>query len=255
MYGTLDFTKDISCKLIDDRFIIVSNNPDKLTFSSFRNELKNIDFSNTTGLDLSQIESLKALEVIKKRLVEEVIIPKNIVIKNTLRPVVTEGPTQEIKEIHYIKNDNYRTIQRYDGYITPTFIKLNDNKFYNFIYYKQEASDDIYNKITDYEGYDAVYPSIGYYFISKSAIDKYTPSNFEYRYFNNNKILILAKSIEKTIDSLEGVDKAVEKAIRVANNLEAKAALVKKNKYIYSLYKYTYEETEDKKYLIKIELK
>lgn len=171
---------------ISDLLILLTDDINDLTFKRMYNILHN----NYTNLD-TEISILYSIMKCK-------IDPELIVFNNSLLWTITDGPSKNIEEITYLKdNDTTEYVFRYDGKIKPTFV--NDN---NILYYKDSISNDNNNyKKYNNSGYEPLYPSINYCSI-KSIKDwnyKQIPTeitnNIEYSWFNNGLHLILSPKI------------------------------------------------------------
>ena len=137
--------------------------------------------------------------------------PSLIVFNNSILYTTTNGPSRDISEVEYFKdNASYNYVIRYDGKIKPTFT---DNT--HTLYYKDYASNDTDSKFKnsiytqfDHNLYEPLYPSIDYCAIKKYNDWSYTElpkvtvlehkqpisiynNEFEYPWFNNSICLII----------------------------------------------------------------
>lgn len=129
-----------------------------------------------------------------------------------------DSPSLASKELnHYLMKDVLYSLLRYDGYLQPCFVDITSNNYYTKkIIKSDELSESKYIKYEN-SGFKKVYPSIGYYPWNYYDIQKsddevtrnlndcdYTEtdtstggvvnkkySNYEYRFFGNNQMIIL----------------------------------------------------------------
>lgn len=248
LYNTLNITKNISCRYLNKKLLIVSDDINMLTFRGFKNQLKLVLFNKIKENIPENNEELKNTYDAFLRFVNKInnliIYPSNIKLKSSITPILADGPEMSIREVSYIKNDNIKSLQRYGGFLTPTFIDLDHPLFYNYIYGKTYVGDKLY-MLHNYDKYTPIYPSIGYYFISKDKPIHYYP---EYKFMDENRVLIVEDRINTTISDVDDITKTIHNIIYEKNNMS-------NNEYLLSLYKYKYNEIADRKYNINIELK
>ena len=126
------------------------------------------------------------------------VFPEKIFFSKSIQAVPAESPFNDSKEITYIKQEynleNY--IFRYSGGIRPYFISPKDPNFYNIDYYFKKWNQSYFQNTTidpEYEdlqkynkflntGYEAVFPSVGYYALEKG---KQNHNNINY---NNGRL-------------------------------------------------------------------
>ena len=252
LYNTLNIHKNISCRFINDKLLIISDKADLLTFRGFRNALKTIPFDEIreTCNDNKELEITYDNVLKLKHKIEDLIIyPHNIKLNGSLTQTLAGGPSPTVREVTYLKNDNIKTLQRYDGNIHPTFIDKDNTLFYNFIYAKKDVDSDKIYMLNNYADYPAIYPSLGYYYVDNYLASTYIPDNVEYKCLSHSKVLIIESNITKLIDTIDNLDNQVKDIISAANKTTQNLD------YITSLYKYKYNELENGKYKINIELK
>lgn len=152
-------------------------------------------------------------------LMKNVIEPSIVTFGGSLNVVPAKGPSNDVKEISYIKDNTYfNYVIRYDGKIRPAFT---DKK--STLYYKDYVSDDRSNgksrlQKSDYAkyikyGYPPMYPSINYNgfkrineynydVLPKIKVSEYddeisiVDDKFEYKWFNTSSVLYLVDVIE-----------------------------------------------------------
>lgn len=129
-----------------------------------------------------------------------------ILLNSSLNMVLDQSPSQKTNEIFYVK-DNYKStlLSRYSGSINPTFIEMDDEKWYNEFYYKltlDKMNSNYFNS-----GFEPNYPSIGYYSLNKTKqkYNEFDKDNLdyinEYKWFNDNLIFILDPTINVELKS------------------------------------------------------
>ena len=182
----------------DNLIILLSNDINNFTFNTFFNKIK-------TKKSPSNLVKIKTLMSNK-------IDPSIIVFNKSLNYTNTTIPLYKTSEIDYIKDDNaYNYVLRYDGKIKPSFTNTP-----NILYYKDYISGDkLKNSIySDFKllNYEPLYPSINYCSIKKINTWSYDEcpvinvtehnnpvsiygNNYEYKWFNVSKCLILNKKL------------------------------------------------------------
>jgi hypothetical protein len=263
---------------VDNLFIILSNNRDLLTFNRFKNilySLQSIDIQNV-------IHNQFVREIYNMML--NVVVPNTIVFNNSLQYTCVDGPSKDITEISYFKNDNaFNYVVRYCGKIRPNFVKKRTSMFYKD-YISDNAlgsklKNSVYAKYSNTK-YEPLYPSIDYFAIKR--VDDYTydsvplvkvsehdtpvpmiGNTYEYSWFNNNKCLLLSDTIKFTYDQtkhpngiIDSVDNIVGEYIKTYYNIDD----TDKAKYIRSLYEYNndweyYSPTDINNYVYTITIK
>lgn len=251
LYNTLNIDRNISCRYINNKLLILSNNVNLLTFRGFRNILKTIVFDEIHDMCNSQEleDTYNALIRLKNKIEGHIIYPKNIKLFGSLTQTLADGPSPSIREVSYVKNNTIKSIERYDGYLRPTFIDLEDPSFFNFIYTKKDTPTDKMYLLKNYDGFPAIYPSLDYYYVQANKSSEYIPETVEYKCMSHSRVMVIEDKIHKVIEKPSNFDTAVCNLIREANNNTINID------YIKTLYKYKYNELEDGKYDINIELK
>lgn len=188
----------------NNNILIVTDIADEFTFLNLFETLRNTE--NLSG------NLLKFYEIMRSK-----ISPSLIRFGGLLNWDIADGPTYDIDEIEYYKNDKEQDyVFRYDGSIKPTFIS--ESKY--TIYYKDFVSDDRSNGKSNLQnsiypqyintGFEPLYPSINYCSIRKCADWKYnalpivsvTENNeqplfkYDYSWFNHGKYLHLQYKIK-----------------------------------------------------------
>lgn len=188
----------------NNNILIVTDIADEFTFLNLFETLRNTE-------DLSG-NLLKFYDIMRSK-----ISPSLIRFGGLLNWDIADGPTYDIDEIEYYKNDKEQDyVFRYDGSIKPTFIS--ESKY--TIYYKDFVSDDRSNGKSNLQnsiypqyintGFEPLYPSINYCSIRKCADWKYnalpivsvTENNeqplfkYDYSWFNHGKYLHLQYKIK-----------------------------------------------------------
>ena len=222
-------------------FMIISYDYKYLTFNYIKNVLQKVED-----------EYLKDLNTFMNNLEPMTIVTFNRGLKST----IAEGPSKEINEIQYYKDDNkYSYLVRYDGYIKPSFIKTGN------IFYSKKNINENHKKYIRY-GFPPLYPSIDYYSYKQDDLkyDEYIYKEYnkykEYKWFNTGILYNLPISVD-----LSGIyDNEIDDVL----NQYFKDYGDETGKYIKSLYNTSYEllgaENDDLnklkyKYNIKLNLK
>lgn len=251
LYNTLNIDKHISCRFINKKLLIISDDINLLTYRGFRNALRTISFDEVKKLCSNQelLDTYSAIYRLKTKIEKHIIFPRNIKLTSTLTQTLADGPSPMVREVDYIKSDGVKVMQRYDGILKPTFIDLNDNTFFNFVYTKRDVDDSELYLLNNYNGYPAIYPSLNYYYIDRNRANSFLPNQVEYKCACKSTVLVIEDNIHKIIDKPNNIDQAIRdiisKANKTTNNID----------YLMSLYKYKYNELENGKYDINIELK
>ena len=222
-------------------FMIISYDYKYLTFNYIKNILQEVndEYLNDLKTFMSNLE------------------PMTVVTFNRgLKSTIAEGPSKEINEIQYYKDDNkYSYLVRYDGYIKPSFIKTGN------IFYSKKKINENHKKYIRY-GFPPLYPSIDYYSYKQDDLkyDEYIYKEYneykEYKWFNTGILYNLPISVD-----LSGIyDNEIDDVL----NQYFKDYGDETGKYIKSLYNTSYEllgaENDDLnklkyKYNIKLNLK
>ena len=188
----------------NNNILFVTDIADEFTFLNLFETLRNTE--NLSG------NLLKFYEIMRSK-----ISPSLIRFGGLLNWDIADGPTYDIDEIEYYKNDKEQDyVFRYDGSIKPTFIS--ESKY--TIYYKDFVSDDRSNGKSNLQnsiypqyintGFEPLYPSINYCSIRKCTDWKYnalpivsvTENNeqplfkYDYSWFNHGKYLHLQYKIK-----------------------------------------------------------
>lgn len=188
----------------NNNILFVTDIADEFTFLNLFETLRNTE-------ELSG-NLLKFYDIMRSK-----ISPSLIRFGGLLNWDIADGPTYDIDEIEYYKNDKEQDyVFRYDGSIKPTFIS--ESKY--TIYYKDFVSDDRSNGKSNLQnsiypqyintGFEPLYPSINYCSIRKCADWKYnalpivsvTENNeqplfkYDYSWFNHGKYLHLQYKIK-----------------------------------------------------------
>ena len=211
-----------------DFVLIISYNLDNLTFAGFKELLLNICTKTyaygNTNYNISIEDTLgNNLDKLSKYLTSMLNLmismqePKLLTL-NTINWEYTSGPSNEIKEIEYFKNNSdIECMFRYDGNLKPTFVDNIGTIYYKDFIDKQKIKSSVFNLYIN-SGFEPIYPSIGY-----SACKKIIDANFEklpiyqneydlgfllntieYSWFNSGLILNLKPELSfiyKTIDN------------------------------------------------------
>lgn len=182
------------CK--EDLLILVSANPDYLSFGYFYNDiLCQFDFDNA-GED-TIFEWLKELKQMMKSAVTPSLVPFN----ESMQYITTKGPAQECTEIEYLKTKEFNYVLRYDGKIKPAFISNLSTLYYKDTLSNESLINSNYSKYST-TGLEPLYPSIGYCAIKPittcTCDTIYNTNEYEYSWFNNSRCLILADTITFT---------------------------------------------------------
>jgi hypothetical protein len=208
-----DFVENNIYLLVNDNIImLVSNSYDGLTFKNVFDCLGSL-YGITDYHNKKIINAISFLYEFMNSKVD----PKIISISGSLNWMYVNGPSIDVKEIEYFKNDNFNTcIERYDGKIKPTFVDDTGT-----IYYKDFIIDDAHDlklKKSLYAkymctGYDPLYSSINYYSIKKTNTDNQTIpivktsnsidaidmiNDIEYSWFNNSSTMYISDELNFT---------------------------------------------------------
>lgn len=196
-YGVYAFEKG-------DNLMIVTDKIDEFTYLALSETLRKTE--NLDGNLKSFYELMRAK-----------ISPSLVRFNGILNWKNATGPTYDIDEIEYYKNDNDSDyVFRYDGSIKPTFVK----DLCQTLYYKDFVSDNRSNgksklQLSVYSqyintGYEPLYPSIKYCSIKKNRTWSYNTlpnisvtennnqplSKYDYAWFNDGKYLHLQNKIK-----------------------------------------------------------
>lgn len=228
-------------KKMGKTIFLLSKNEKELTFANVKSSLKEYIKSEDYKAD-PQANKHKALNELCEYM-ESLIQPKTIYFKAGVGYQFADGPTKDVKEMEYYKNDNYDNhLLRYDGYIKPTFIDKYEktNEYKNNFYYKDVirslSTNDNSSLNNDFitstyslyadSGYSPKFPSIKYYSLKnielnheqypfkKSSIDEdpYLDANgniYEYKWFNHGRVLVLPQQINDIYTYKRPVDDEV----------------------------------------------
>lgn len=252
--------------------ILLTNNINNITFANFYKYISNSykqGFNDVTNLYLSGTNPNKFTQL-KNRLVGYLtalynmlstkIDPQPVYISNSLMYTNAKSPDYvSTTEIDYIKEDNvYNYVIRYDGKIKPTFTSN-----VNTLYYKDYVSNGEQSKLKNsnyfkYNGlaFEPTWPSINFCSIKKLnnwsreqyptvKVTEYDSevyilgNNFEYKWFNENKCIVLNTEIifneEKNINDNKTIDSIIETKLRTYYNIEDNNLLA----FIKNMYDYT----------------
>lgn len=157
---TSDF---ITCLVkLKNAIVLISDNYDGLTFKNIYNMLVRMNIRHSASDDY-----LKLLFDFMSSQCD----PKIIHITSSLSWDYVKGPSHEVQEIEYFKNNyEYTYVMRYDGRIKPTFI--DGTTLCNSLYYKDTLKDNAiqHSKYYKYSnsGFEPIYPSLNYDSINKA---------------------------------------------------------------------------------------
>jgi hypothetical protein len=187
--------------ILDDFVLIISDKPDALSFGGFYNIL-----NECTDLESSETPTVKSLLFKLLKMMQQKVEPSIVTFANSLMYNNANGPTIDIQEITYYKDNTAGDyVIRYDGKLKPTFITHNNTLYYKQLLRTPETKNSIYAQYGN-SGFEPLYPSINYYAIKMlNATDwNYTspPDTllacmipYEYSWFNDNNCLLLDPDI------------------------------------------------------------
>lgn len=177
-----ELSKNLIVIIVDDLILLITTDWNKLTFAGLYDVLYNLPINAEHKLDLAIPEYIPYIENLTT-LMKSVVLPNIVVFNGTINWKYTQGPSKEVKEVEYYKDDEIDYVFRYDGNIKPTFT---DN--ISTIYYKDYLSDDRSNGLSAlqksiyaqylYTGHEPVFPSINYSSCKKTK--NYDWSNMGY---------------------------------------------------------------------------
>lgn len=145
--------------------------------------------------------------------------PIKIKIDKTLKYGIASSPSNKSTEITYYTNNKPIIINRYDGKVKPMFVKSFNNLYYKNTINQNDSNNNIYSN-ENYLMFNPVYPSINYCGIGTLQQNEWSydnlPSiinenNLEYTWFNTNRFIVLASTINKSVlaskdnDSIENI--------------------------------------------------
>lgn len=292
LYGVVDsfsecqhlYNNELYCLLKDDLLLLMTSNPDNLAFGKLSDILDYINKTDWDGINSSCIDYIKAVY----KLITNKIDPEMIVFGGGLLWHNANGPSANIKEISYYKDNlTQEYIFRYDGKISPAFIDVPKN----ILYYKDYVSDDNDNgnsrlkhsKYMKYlnSGYEPLYPSIDYCAIKKITnwtydnIPMISPTEYdndiklystpEYSWFNSNVIIIMQPELsftyinkQKPDGTYENINSIVRKLLKSVyhNNTDTEIEYIMSKYNIENNWEY-YSDTNinDYKYSVYLKLK
>ena len=262
--------QDVSIIRKDDLVIILSNDIKNLTFKKLsdilyikKNDIyeeicvSNVDDDVHNDFDKEYIDAIYSI-------VNNVVEPCMLKFNSGLQYVVCNGPSININEIRYVKNNEIKNyIFRYDGKLLPTFV----DKPVNVLYYKDYVSNDpekssklLHSKYANYikSNFEPKYPSINYCGISKITDWKYNElpkvkvseykdeisvlNPVEYSWFEDNSCLFLLPEITYVYDSKKEMNN--QSIVESAKNIIAsKYDLTNKSEieYVFSKYYISYD--------------
>lgn len=209
---------------IDKLIIILGNSRIDFSFGKMFDTLKLFVNADSTIYDNESV-----LYYIKKLydIMQNKMDPELVLFNNSLAWTYANGPSKEIEEISYIKQNVSEYVLRYDGKIKPTLVPAKDFAYsYSRLYYKDFVSDIKNNnnetnlQKSNYvkymnSGFEPLYPSLNYYAINnvsnwsysklpKVSVTETKLSNtaditllpsIEYSWFNDSKILTLLNAL------------------------------------------------------------
>lgn len=229
-------------------YLLISNNPNYLTFKYVRNH------------DKTDSDIFNRIRDILKHVIE----PKFIYMFSSLNPNICDVPWIQNKEVYYTKdNQTKNIIIRYDGKIKPTFTdhKYNINYQVKLTTKEEFNNNNVFTQGIKY-GIIPKYPSIGYYSLEQVQTKTRTYHPGEDQWYDLSSVYCIKPEIELKISSIKHedgtyytIDELVRKELR-----SLYPTLSKQNfEYIYNLYKYEsdYEYAkwdEDFTYLYTIKL-
>lgn len=165
--------------------------------------LKGFTISNLRGSGLTELfgigQTENPIRFIKAAL-NSIAYPSTIIFDNILIPEKTNGPTDDIEEIEYVKEPNNGGVyvMRYGGRLLPFLIGDTDEGLENYFYTNKQGK--YYDKYVD-TGFSPLYPSIGYGMrtgYDKKGFLAFRQSltrGFEGGMFDNNKLFNLAGEV------------------------------------------------------------
>lgn len=245
---------------LEDNYIcFISDDENDLIFN---NILKFINNQNFEIADEPRPDFLFFKDVINSVNTKDLSV---ITPSTTLRLEMAEGPSLSLKEIDYYKDDSKsgEYVLRYSGAIKPTFVSIENDINFNYIYKKDCIIDWKSSKYNTYHdsGYPPIYPSINYcsyietklyYDITKEKvkdgikwiwseddIKKFTNSKYEYKWFNANQRYYLSPVLEFNEEfqrdesgKLKKIKDIIRDSVREYYNINEEGVL----DYIFSLY-------------------
>lgn len=225
-------------------------------------------YLNSNLISNTLYESIKKLNKLLSSIVDVPVVH----FENSLVISLADGPSINTTEIEYYKQNGVNiNLYRYDGKIKPCFGYGN-----NYIYHKIVVGDD--DTIDNIKAYNTFkrskyiprYKSINYYDTNGIILDYNTPikfieDNYEYKWFNQSKNIILPQILNLTIqvDMNSDVDKINEEILNMLKIELSKTIIYEKTAdyylYIFDLYDIDYKliELDNNKmsYDIKLTLK
>ena len=239
-FDLLDISDRLKILILEDLMLLISDDINEFSFKNMY-DMCTIYLLNNKN---EYIENL--LKVMNSKIDPELILLNTSLYWNTC-----DGPSKDIKEVTYFKNnETSEYVIRYDGKLKPTFVEAN-----NYLYYKDtiipNKTDKYYKKYSN-SGYEPLFPSINYCAIKTiqnweyDIPQKELINTTEYSWFNNNACIVILPKLQfnievKHISKIENITTTIDEF--VYNKLKETYAEVDKNKilYIKSLYDITYD--------------
>ena len=148
-----------------------------------------------------------------------------VVPQTSLDISLASGPTTDTEGGEYSKNDFRKSeyLQRYFGQIKPTFVSVDNDINFNYRYSKQVITKDSkeFRELNAYSelGYLPTYPSINYYYITKSKEDYRRTEgqsnnirSWEWKAFDVNKVKMLIPEFDVVLSN-DGRDVSFEQLL------------------------------------------
>lgn len=240
-----DTNSNIVILLVSDKLVICSDSINNLTFANIKNICKN-----------QQHEKLKILYECMSKAIE----PSVIYFNKGVAKYTADSPSPNTDEITYYKINVNNYVIRYDGYIKPNIIPINNIE--NSFFYKLFANDESINRNLYDTGFTPKYPSVGYYSLKSFDVDYNNPpqlirgKQFEYKWYNSSALYIIKSHLEFNIELSNNTMKDAETETKSKLSNEYKSI---NTDYLYTLYNTEFELINiiDNKYnyLVKLTLK
>lgn len=192
-----------------------------------------------------------------------------LTIPGGITPDKYPSPSLSSKEIRYYKNNEPTILDRQLGKINPYFIKKNDPKYFNYRYFKyninnlEEKNEKGYKKYSN-TNFLPLYPSLNYWCFGKNKEGYENISNeFEWNYFDYNKIILLTPVISVISTIKNNEEKTIEELVKeyLKNKYPYHKNLGGSEKewydWVYNKYQYKsmFNSSEDDNYKYNIEIK
>ena len=253
---------------IYDMVLLISNDADNLSFGKMYNALHAYNNDVVTKYaDNKDIVGTFADIFLQQlyKMMDNVILPHVINIDKSLSFSNAVGPSTDITEISYYKNNVGNYVVRYDGPIKPAFTKKCNTLYYKDVLNKNDILHSMYTKYNNI--YEPLYPSIGYCAIKK--LTDYTYSEIpsicnglsEIKWFDNNQCLILTKSFSfsyinrKSENGYEPINNVIDNYLRGIYNVDDNTFSYIKSLYVYDVSWEYLSNTNIDDYMYSIEIK